>query len=138
MMDKPPLGRIAVQAAAPHGVLQRAQHQLDIGSVAGLPADNPPRERIPHTGQPQRPLPGSDARDIGDPQPVGCWGGEVAVDRIRRRRRPRVLVGRAAPALAQERALQAGLAHQPRHPLARGPEAVMPPTIQPLLICWTL
>jgi hypothetical protein len=49
MMDQPTLARIAVQAAAPDGVLQRAQHQLDIGSVAGLPANDPPRECIPDT-----------------------------------------------------------------------------------------
>src|SRR6266511_5693117 len=66
MVDEPALGRIIVQAATPDGVLQRAKHQLDIGSVAGLPAHDPPRERIADTGQPQRPLPRGDPRDIGD------------------------------------------------------------------------
>jgi hypothetical protein len=123
MMDQPTLSRVAIQAA-PHRVLQRAQHQLDIGPVAGLPADDPPRERIPDTGQPQRPLPGSDPRDVGHPQPVGRLRLEVAVHQVGRRRGLRVLAGRTTPALAQERALQAGLAQQPRHPLAGGPHAV--------------
>jgi hypothetical protein len=124
MVDEPTLGKITVQAATPDGVLQRAQHQLGIGSVAGLPADDPPRERIADAGQPQRPLPSGDPRDIGDPQTVGRVGGEVAVDQVGRRRRLRVLPGGAAPALALERALQAVLSHQPLHPLTRGPDPV--------------
>jgi len=33
MVNEPTLGRVVVQAAAPDGVLQRAQHQLGIGPV---------------------------------------------------------------------------------------------------------
>jgi hypothetical protein len=42
MMDEPALGRIAVQAAAPDGILQRTKHQLGIGPLGGLPAHDPP------------------------------------------------------------------------------------------------
>jgi hypothetical protein len=57
MMDEPGLGGVVVQSAAPDGVLQRAQHQLGIGPVAGLPAHDPPGEGVADTGQPQRPSP---------------------------------------------------------------------------------
>jgi hypothetical protein len=57
VVDEPALGRITVQAAAPDGILQRAQHQLGVGAVAGLPAHDPPRERVADRCQPQRPSP---------------------------------------------------------------------------------
>jgi hypothetical protein len=69
-------------------------------------------------------LPGGDPRDVGGPQPVGRLHLELTVDQVGRRRGLEVLAGGAAPALAQERALQAGLAPQPLRPLARGADAV--------------
>jgi len=124
MVDQPALAGVAVEAAAPDGVLQRAQHQVGVGPVGGLPAHDPPRERIPHAGQPQRPLPGGDPGDVGHPQPVRLACGELAVDQVRRRRRPWVLAGRRPPPLAHKRALQASLAHEPLHALAADPDAV--------------
>jgi hypothetical protein len=124
VMDEPALGRVFIPTAAPDGVLQRAQHQLGIGPVAGLPADDLPGEGVADAGQPQRPLPGGDPRDVGHPQPVGRVGLEVAVDQVGRWRRLRVLPGRAAPTLAQERPPQTVSGHQPLHPLAADLDAV--------------
>jgi hypothetical protein len=120
MEDQP----LPLDLAAPQRVLQRAQHQLGVGPVRRLPAHHPPGERVAHAGQPQSALPGGDARDVGHPQPVGRVGVEVAVDQIRCRCGRRVAAGAAAAALAHERALQAGLAHQPLHPLAADPDAL--------------
>ena len=58
---------VVVEIAAPQRVLQRPEHQVGIGPVAGLPAHDPPRERVADDRQPQRPLPGGDARQVRHP-----------------------------------------------------------------------
>jgi hypothetical protein len=81
--------------------------------------ENPSQTLASHSGPPRY-------RSARYRPPTAGWapGLEVAVDQVGRRGRPRVLAGGAAPALAQEPTLQAVSGHQPRHPLARGADAV--------------
>ena len=71
------------------------------------------------------PLTGRDAGGVGHPEPIGLVCGELPVDPIRCRHSVRVLLGRGdPPVFAQERTLQAVLAHQPFHPLTPHPPAL--------------
>src|SRR5581483_1086733 len=100
--------------AWPDAVLQRPEDQVGVAAVGGLPPDDPVGEGVAYRGQPQHAVAAGDAGGVGYPQPVGALRREVSVDQVRRRLRFRILLGgRAAPAAAQERALQAMLAHQP-------------------------
>jgi hypothetical protein len=49
---------VAIQVAAPQRAHRRAEHQLDVGPNVGLPAHDPPGQRLVDDRQPQRPAPG--------------------------------------------------------------------------------
>jgi hypothetical protein len=66
--------------------------------------------------------------DIGDPQPVGCVGGEVAVDQVREGLRGRV-ADCAAAASPPVEARDAGLAHDAGDSLAVHRHPVLVPEL---------
>ncbi|GAA0969568.1 hypothetical protein GCM10009550_76400 [Actinocorallia libanotica] len=78
-------------------------------------ADDAAREAVENGGAVQFSFRGRVFGDVGDPQNVGRVGVEAAVDQV-------VLGGRAArgsfAAAAPVDALEAGLSHEPLHPLA--------------------
>jgi hypothetical protein len=88
------------------------------------PADNPAAERVEHHGQVEEAGPGRDVGYIGDPQAIGRGGREVALDQIRRGARPGVVLGGGCP-VAPAYALKPARAHQPGHPLASYPNALL-------------
>ena len=110
VMDQLPITDIA----RPDRVVERGERQVSVRAWAAAPADYLVGERISHAGQPQHTLPGGDAGQVGDPLAVGRGRGEVAVEQVRCRGLPRILLGGAIlPTPTQVGALAAMLAHDP-------------------------
>jgi len=107
----------AVGATLPEGHVEGIEHEPRAQVIGHGPVDHAAAEGIQHDGEEQEPGPGRDVGDVRDPEPIGCVGGEVALDQVRCRpgaripcRRPRSLASADAP--------QARTAHQSGDPLA--------------------
>ena len=87
------------------------------------PADDPPREQILDGGQVEPALPGSEVGDVGDPDPIGPFGGEGPVEEVLTHPDARHPNRRFAPALLLQ-PRQSVLAHQPLDALAADPLAI--------------
>ncbi len=48
-----------------------------------LPSDDPAAKDVEDEGEEHQPLPRTQVREVRDPQPVGCRGGEIPADQIR-------------------------------------------------------
>lgn len=103
--------------AAGQGILQRGEDQVGVRAGGGFPGHDPAGERVADRGQPQRPLPGGDHGQVGDPQLVRPVRGEVAPDQVRGQIGVRVTASEAlAPSGADPG--EASLAHEPLDALA--------------------
>ena len=107
----------AVGPTLPERHVEGIEHELCAQVVGHGPADHAAAEGIQHDGEVQEPGPGGDVGDVRDPEPIGCVGGEVALDQIRCRSGTRIPYRRPCP-LAPTDAPQAGTAHQSGDPLA--------------------
>ena len=106
-----------VGAALPQRQVERLEHQLRAQMGLHRPAHDPAAENIKHHREVEKPGPGRDVGDIGDPQAIGLRRDEVALDQIGRR--PRAAIAhRGVDPLAPADPDQTGLFQQPRHPLA--------------------
>ena len=87
----------AVGPPLPERHVEGIEHELRAQVVGHGPAHHAAAEGIQHNSEVQEPGPGGDVGDVRDPEPIGCIGGEVALDQIRHRpgaripyRRPRL------------------------------------------------
>jgi hypothetical protein len=85
--------------------------------VGHRPADDPAGEGVQHDRQVQPAFAGALLGDVGHPQPIRCWWGEVPLDQVRCWDSLRVAAGQTAQP-APMAALEARGTHQPGHPLA--------------------
>jgi hypothetical protein len=69
--------------AGPDRVLQRAEHELGVAAIRGLPPDDAVGEHVADRGQPEHAFAAGDAGGVGDPEPVRRLGGEVPFDQVR-------------------------------------------------------
>ncbi len=76
----------AIGSALPKCHVESIEHEAGAQVVGHGPADHAPAEDIQHDGEVKQPGPGRDVRDIGDPWLIRRFGGEVALDQIRRAR----------------------------------------------------
>jgi hypothetical protein len=86
------------------------------------PADDSAAESVEHHREVKKPGPGRDVGDIGDPQPIGRGGGEVAFDQVGCRLRTALAHGGGYPFASAHSAKACGL-HQARDPLTPEIEA---------------
>ena len=107
----------AVGPALPEGHVEGIEHEPCAQVVGHGPADHAAAEGIQHDGEEEEPGPGGDVGDVGAPKPIGCVGGEGALDQVRRRAGARIPRRRSRP-LASADAPQARTAHQSGDPLA--------------------
>jgi hypothetical protein len=106
-------------------MVKGGEDQVGVRPGRGGPADDLVGERIPHAGQPQHPLSCGDPGQVGNPQPVRRGGGEVPADQVSGGGVTRVLFrGATLPPLAQERAVQPVLAHDPFDAFAAAPHSL--------------
>src|SRR5712692_3347764 len=66
----------------PEGQVERLQHQFGAQMGFHRPTDDSAAERVEHYRQLKKPGPGRDVSYVGDPQPIGRRGDEVAFDQI--------------------------------------------------------
>jgi hypothetical protein len=97
--------------------VQGVQDQFGAQVLSHGPADDPPGEGIEDHGEIEPALVGALLGDIGDPQPVRCWWGEVALDQVRCWGGLWVAAGQPAQP-APMAALEASSAHQSGHAFA--------------------
>ena len=76
----------AVGATLPERHVEGVEHELRAQVVSHGPADHAAAEGIQHDGEVQEPRPGGDVGDVRNPEPIGCVGGEVALNQVWRRR----------------------------------------------------
>ena len=69
----------------PQSQVERLQHQFRTQMGFHRPADDSAAESVEHHREVKKPCPGRYVRDIGDPQPIGRGGDEVAFDQVGRR-----------------------------------------------------
>ena len=98
------------------------EHELGAQMRRHRPADDATAPGVEDDGEEEKAGPGRDVRDVGDPQPVGAVGVEVALDQIGRGTRIAIASGRRDP-LAPANPRQPGRTHEPRHPLAADRDA---------------
>lgn len=96
----------------------------ELGAHVGRhrPADDPATPGVDDRGEVAGSGPRRERRDVGDPEPVGTRGAEVAVHEIGERCRVLVADRRADEPAAMD-AREMVTPHQPRDPLARDVEA---------------
>src|SRR4051812_27734426 len=92
--------------------------------VGHAPPDDLAGGHVLDGGQVQPALPGRDVGDVREPDRVRPVGGEVPAEQVRRHGMVMPAVGRARDA-APARGRQAASAHEPRHPPAADPDAVL-------------
>src|SRR6266851_4048435 len=68
--------------ALPQRQVERLQHQFGAQMGFHRPADDSAAESVEHYSQVKKPGPGRDVSYVGDPQPIGRRGDEVAFDQI--------------------------------------------------------
>jgi len=79
---------------------------------ARSPTNDAPSENVDDKGRVDKTLPGGDIGEIRNPQPVWCWGFELAIHPVKRVR-GRLVRERCADRLSPNDPLQA---HRPRRP----------------------
>jgi hypothetical protein len=62
--------------------VQRLEHQLGAQVSLHGPANDASAERVEDHGEIEKAGPGRDVGDVGDPQPIGRRGAEVALDQV--------------------------------------------------------
>jgi hypothetical protein len=62
--------------------VEGVQDQVGAQVVGHRPADDPAGEAVQHDREVEPTLAGALLGDVGDPQPVRCWWGEVAFDQV--------------------------------------------------------
>ena len=87
----------AVGAALPEGHVEGIEHEPCAQVIGHGPADHAAAEGVQHDGEEEEPGPGGDVGDVRDPEPIGCVGGEVALDQVRRRPGARIPCRRSRP-----------------------------------------
>jgi len=100
----------------PQRQVERLEHQFRAQVGFHRPADDSTTERVEHYRQVKKPGPGRDVSYIGDPQPIGRRGDEVAFDQVGRRPRARRSHRGRYPLAAAHSPKVCGL-HQARDPL---------------------
>jgi hypothetical protein len=113
-----------VGPAVPYGHVERVEDELGAQMRSHRPADHAAAERVDDDRAIEPSFGGPLLSDVGDPQPVGCGGTEVAFDKIRRRHRVEVAACESA-SFAAMHALDTGLAHQSRDSFASAADAVI-------------
>src|SRR5229473_849233 len=103
--------------ALPQRQVERLQHQFGAQMGCHRPADDSAAESVEHYRQVKKPGPSRDVSYVGDPQPIGCRGDEVAFDQIGCRPRARLSHRGSYPFAAAHSTKVCGL-HQARDPLA--------------------
>ena len=96
--------------------VQSVKYQLRGERGGHRPADNAATVRIEHHGEIEKPRPGRDVGDVGDPEPIRRFRREIALDQVRRLSATILHRGGDEPASAHTG--ETGLRHQSRHPLA--------------------
>ena len=110
--------------ASPDRHVQGIDHQLGPQVGGHRPAHHAAAEGIHHYGQIQKPRPGPDVGDIGNPELVRPVRRKVTIHQIRGSARPWLPMRRpSSPASAHP--LHSHLFHQTRHPLARNTLALI-------------
>jgi hypothetical protein len=74
-------------AASGDGHIDGFDDQFAPEMIGHRPPDDAPTVDIKHHRQIEKPCPGGDIRDVGDPQAVRSGGSELALDKIGSRRR---------------------------------------------------
>jgi hypothetical protein len=97
--------------------VEGVQDQLGAQVVGHRPADDPTGEGVQDDRQVQPAIAGALLGDVGHPQPVRSWWGEVALDQVRCRGGLWVAARQPVPP-APMAALEASGAHQPGHAFA--------------------
>ena len=116
-MDRP-----CRRPAPSDGHLEGGDDELGAHVSLHRPAHDPAAEQILHRRQVQPALTGADLLDVGRPHLVGRVGPEVAADQVGERLDARHGHRAALAPPPAVGALQAGLAHQPRHALRAHPD----------------
>ena len=91
MMHQPVEGPFA----RPQRLLQGGEHEVGVQRARDVPADDVAREDVDDEGGVGEAGPGADVGDVGDPEPVGGGGVEVALHQVQRPRCRLVRDGRA-------------------------------------------
>jgi len=110
-------GRVALG----DGHVQGVQDQLGAEMVGHRPADDPAGERVEDDSEVQPALTGALLGDVSDPQAVGSWWSELALDQIRGRCRGRVAASEPVPSAAVDADDAAG-PHESGDTLAADPD----------------
>src|SRR5229473_4703463 len=103
--------------ALPQRQVERLQHQFGAQMGFHRPTDDSAAESVEHYRQVKKPGPGRDVSYVGDPQPIGRRGNEVAFDQVGCRPRA-ALSHRGSYPFAATHSPKAGGLHQARDPLA--------------------
>ena len=102
--------------------VQRVEHQLRGKCRGHRPADDAAAVGIEHHREIQKSCPGRNVSDVGDPQPIRRFCGEVALDQVRRLTAIALHRGGDEPASAHTG--KTGLRHQSRDTLAADTSAL--------------
>ena len=113
------------RSAHADGHVERVEDELGAQVPGHRPTHDPAAEGIEHDREVEEALPRREVGDVGDPERVRAGGVEHALDEVRRGRGASVLHRRARRTSAMD-TLQAVLAHEPGHALARATGAVVP------------
>jgi hypothetical protein len=97
--------------------VEGVQDQFGAQVVGHRPADDPAGEAVQHDREVQPAFAGALLGDVGHPQPVWCWWGEVAFDQVGCWGGVWIAAGQPGQPAAMA-ALEASGPHQPGHPLA--------------------
>jgi hypothetical protein len=108
--------------------VEGVQHEFGAQVLSHRPADDPAGEAVQHNRQVQPALVGALLGDVGHPQPIGSWWGEVPLNQIRRGDGVWVAAGQPTQPTPMA-ALQTRGAHQPGHPLATNPDVQTQPQL---------
>ncbi len=144
VVDQPAQVADAVTVAGPDRVLETVHHKFGVHACRCAPTDDAPGEHVEHERDIDRSGPGCDIGEVGDPEPVRCWCGEVSFDQVSRAQRARI-AGRGAHSPAASCATPALSAHEaldsaPGHLVTAGPQiqphlAGTEPGPKPMLAC---
>lgn len=93
-------------------LLQRIEDEARMCCPACPPADDATSEDVDDKGHVDETLPGGDIGEVRNPQPVWCWGFELAVNPVKRVR-GRLVRERRADRLTSNDTLQAHRPHKP-------------------------
>ena len=109
-------------AASSQGVAQRLESQFVADAVGRGPTDDAPGEDVEEDGEEEPALARADLRDVGDPESVGCFRGEVSLHEVGSRGEIAARCGDAPETLGRL-AAQALQAHEPRDAMLSGRHA---------------